>query len=144
MEVRKNLWKDETKVVAECESRVPDGTCKCMVASIQLSIKKALKQGFNIEKGLQSMPIMWGINTRGKKATGIADKPKALPYWLRVNLRKLLNCILRFHYCLKGSSRLWQRCFWAQFRSSISELSDDEDDDDDELILWYGWLTKSV
>ena len=32
-----------------------------------------------------------GINTRGQQATGVADKLKALPYCLRVNLRKLVE-----------------------------------------------------
>lgn len=31
MEMRTNLWKDETKLGAECESWVPDGICKFMV-----------------------------------------------------------------------------------------------------------------
>ena len=37
------------------------------------------------------MVIKWNIDTRSKKATGVADKSKALPYWLRVNLRKLVE-----------------------------------------------------
>ena len=32
MEVRRHLWKDK-KMGTECKSRVPDGICKCMVAS---------------------------------------------------------------------------------------------------------------
>ena len=39
----------------------------------------------------ESMAKMLGIETRIQQATGVADKPKALPYWLRVNLRKLVE-----------------------------------------------------
>ena len=36
-----------------------------------------------------------GINIRGQQATGVADKPKALPYLLRVNLRKLVEVYIK-------------------------------------------------
>ena len=36
------------------------------------------------------------------KGTGVAGSPKALPYWLGVTLRKLVD--YDCHYCLKGSS----------------------------------------
>ena len=39
----------------------------------------------------ESIAIKWGIDTRGEQGTGVADKRKALPYWLRVNLRKLIE-----------------------------------------------------
>ena len=35
------------------------------------------------------MAIKLGIDTREQQTTGVADKPKALPYFLKVNLRKL-------------------------------------------------------
>ena len=35
--------------------------------------------------------VKWGINSTGCYATGVADEPKALPCWLRVNLRKLVE-----------------------------------------------------
>ena len=35
------------------------------------------------------------INTRGLEATGVVDKPKALPSWLIVNLRKLVELYIK-------------------------------------------------
>ena len=35
------------------------------------------------------MAIKWGIDLTPEKATDVENKPKALPYSLRVNLRKL-------------------------------------------------------
>ena len=39
----------------------------------------------------ESIATKWGIDTRGQEETDVADKPKALPYQLRVNLRKLVE-----------------------------------------------------
>ena len=37
------------------------------------------------------MAIKWGVDTRGQVAAGVADKRKTLSYWLRVDLRKLVE-----------------------------------------------------
>ena len=37
------------------------------------------------------MAIKWGVDTRGQVATGVADKRKTLSYWLRVDLRKIVE-----------------------------------------------------
>ena len=41
------------------------------------------------------MAIEWGINTLGYQATGVADKPKALSCWLRLNLSKLVELYIK-------------------------------------------------
>ena len=37
----------------------------------------------------------WDINDGGSLSTGGADKPKALPYWLRINLENLVELYIK-------------------------------------------------
>ena len=47
----------------------------------------------------------------GYWATGVADKPKALPYWLRVDLRKLVE---------KGAPGLHKALFFKPISEAVS------------------------
>ena len=49
------------------------------------------------------MAIKWGIDLTPEEATDVENKPKALPYWLRVNLRKPAE---------KGAPGLHRVCFF--------------------------------
>ena len=73
------------------------------------------------------MDIKCVINTRQLRLvrTGVADKPKALPNWLRANLRKLVELYIKVSIIIeKAGQGLHKDFFWgAQFRSSFSELS---------------------
>ena len=74
------------------------------------------------------MDIKCVINTRQLRLvrTGVADKPKALPNWLRANLRKLVELYIKvsIYYYLKGSPGLHKGFLWGVwFKSTISKLS---------------------
>ena len=73
------------------------------------------------------MDIKCVINTRQLRLvrTGVADKPKALPNWLRANLRKLVELYIKvsIYYCLKASSRPSQIISFEESDSEVVSLS---------------------